>query len=67
MRSLRSGGGGGKLLSGSILASISILAQVNSSANNVAEPLITQILIWIFIVIGILLILWGLFERVDIH
>lgn len=65
MRRLRSGGIGGKLLPGSILASVSILAQVNSSATNVGEPLITQILIWIFIVIGILLIIWGVFERVD--
>ncbi len=58
--------GGGKLISGSIMAGLAVLSRTQAGFPNVAEGSPTAILTWIVFAIGIILVIWGILERVEV-
>lgn len=55
--------GGGKLISGSIMAGLAVFARTLAAFPNVEEGSPTAILTWIVFAIGIILVIWGIADR----
>ena len=55
--------GGGKLISGSIMAGLAVFARTLAAFPNVEEGAPTAILTWIVFAIGIILVIWGILDR----
>ncbi len=58
--------GGGKLVSGSIMAGLAISARTLAGFPNVIDGTPTAVLTWIVFGIGIILVIWCILERVEV-
>ncbi len=57
--------GGGKLISGSIMAGLAVLSRTQAGFPNVIDGTPTAVLTWVVFGIGIILVIWGILERVE--
>jgi hypothetical protein len=57
--------GGGKLISGGIMAGSAMIARTIAAFPNVEEGSPTAILTWVVFAFGVILAIWGLLDRAD--